>query len=184
MYLFLLIGHTGQGKTTFLNKELLKNNAAKNPLNTIKNVYSLTAESKKQYIFDVNNEYILPTDINTQNFMRHTECDINIFIENCKKIRGYNVVIEDATGFLRGRQSATFARLLTGKIHTQNNYIILFHSINRVPPELMEMANFVILFKTVDGVDNLKKFKNENLTNAYLRLQKMPQYSKEIISLI
>ena len=184
MYLILLIGHTGQGKTTFLNTEFLKNVVAKNPANTQKNIYSICAASKKQYIFDVNNEYMLPNDIRTSNFMRHTECDINRFIEVSKNIRGYNIVIEDATGFLRGRQSATFARLLTGKIHTQNNFIILFHSINRVPPELMEMANFVVLFKTVDNIDSLKKFKNEKLTHTVLELQKKQDYAKEIIKLI
>ena len=184
MYLILLIGHAGQGKSTYLNNEFLKNVASKNPLNPIKNIYTLSAASKKQYVFDVNNEFVLPNDINRSNFMRHTECDINKFVKICGEIKGYNIVIEDATGFLRGRQSATFARLLTGKIHQQNNYIILFHSINRVPPELMEMANYVVLFKTVDNIDNLKKFKNENLTKSFLELQQKKDYEKKIIKLI
>lgn len=185
MYLFLIIGHTGQGKTNFLNSQLLLNGSKPNPYVKNKNLYFLTAASKRQYIFDVNNEYELPSDIaGVKNHFRHIDCDIKKFMATCKVIRNCNIVIEDATGFLRGRQSADFSRLLTSKIHTANNYIILFHSINRVPPELMEMANFVILFKTIDNIDSLKKFKNENLTNAFLRLQTMPQYSNETIKLI
>lgn len=186
MYLILVVGHTQQGKTTFLNTTFLKNGVKKNPLNPTKNLYYLTAESKNQYIFDVNNEYELPTDkAGMQAKCRHTDCDIKIFTERCRVIKNYNVVIEDATGFLRGKQSAEFARLLTGKVHNQNNYIILFHSLNRVPPELMEMANYVALFKTSDNADIVdRKFKNQNLNNAFAALQREKQYSKRIIQLI
>lgn len=154
MYLILMIGHTGQGKTTKAT-ELIKN--------------------KRQYIFDVNNEFRhLPIDTGAMYpQMRNTDLDLKRFVSICEKINNTNVLIEDATGFLRGKQSDTFSRLLVKKRHQRNNYIILFHSINRVPPELMEMSNFIYLFKTNDNFKIIDtKFKNQSLNNAFLRLQK------------
>jgi hypothetical protein len=172
MYLILVIGHTGQGKTPYVNSAL-GNERVPVP-GEIKPKYRLSSVSKKQYIFDLNNEYLLPIDTQRANFMRHVDCDINKFIETVKTLKGYNVVIEDATGFLRGRQSAEFARLLVAKMHAKNNYFILFHSLNRVPPELMEMANFVVLFKTNDNLDLIyKKFRNEKLNAAFTQLKSM-----------
>ena len=159
MYLILMIGHTGQGKTTKAT-ELIKN--------------------KRCYIFDVNNEFKnLPIDTGAvYPQMRNVNLDLKYFVTTCEKLNNTNVLIEDATGFLRGKQSDTFSRLLVKKRHQRNNYIILFHSINRVPPELMEMSNFIYLFKTNDNfkiVDS--KFRNQALNDAFLKLQKMPKFS-------
>lgn len=159
MYLFIFIGHTGQGKTTMAN-------------NLIKD--------KRLYVFDVNNEYPkLPNDTGTlYPRMRNVDLNMKKFISICEKLKGYNILIEDATGFLRGKINDSFSRLLVGKRHTKNNYLILFHSINRVPPEIMEMSNFIYLFKTNDNVKIIDtKFRNATLTNSFLRLQKMPKYS-------
>jgi hypothetical protein len=165
----------------------LLNNAHEPPTPpAVKGKYSLSRLSKRQYIFDLNNEYILPDDrTGTRQFMRHIDGDIETFIKRCKFLKNTNIVIEDATGFLRGKQSAEFSRLLVGKMHTGNNYIILFHSLNRVPPELMEMANTLILFKTIDNLKTVEtKFKNENLTKGFLKLQSAPKYTNLIINLI
>ena len=158
MYLILVIGHTGQGKSTWVN-------------NSIK--------GKRQYIFDVNNEYKhLPPDTAPAPQMRNVTLDIKKFITICDTLQNTNIVFEDATGFLRGRQAPDMARLLVKKRHSGNNYFILFHSINRVPPELLEMSNFVILFKTNDNAVQVeKKFHNYRLNNAFLQLQKMKKYS-------
>lgn len=158
MYLILVIGHTGQGKTTWVN-------------NFIKN--------KKQYVFDVNNEYRnLPADNRVLPAMRNTDMNVRRFLEISKGLRNYNIVFEDATGFFRGKQSADLIKQIVGKRHTGNNFLILFHSINRVPPELMEMSNYVILFKTNDNFEIVeKKFKNPVITSTFLKLQKMKQYS-------
>lgn len=185
MYLILIAGHTGQGKTPYLNSTFLKNESVPNPENKEKRIYYPVIGSNKQYIFDVNDEYRLPVDSRKFDRMRHIDCDIEIFMDKCKELKGFNIVIEDATGFLRGKQNAKFARLLTGKIFSKNNYILIFHSINRIPPELMEMANFLILFKTNDNIDLIdRKFKNEKVNAAFLRLRNKPRFSKEKIKLI
>lgn len=158
MYLIIVIGHTGQGKTTWVNKFIA---------------------GKKQYVFDVNNEYKnLPDDNRISPQMRCTNLNIKRFIATAKGLRNYNIILEDATGFFRGKQSEETSQMIVAKRHTGNNYIFLFHSINRVPPELMEMSNFVILFKTNDNMEIIdKKFRNQQLTEAFLKLQKMKKYS-------
>jgi len=185
MFIVIVAGAAGQGKSTTVNNTYLKNNVRQNPINPLKNLYSPRQDSVNQYIFDVNNEYEFPTD--TQMFggkFRHIDCDINRYLDNVSRLRNHNIVIEDATGFLRGRQSAKFARLMVQRIHSQNNYFIFFHSINRIPPEIFEMANYCILFKTNDSPDYLEKFKHEKLTSAYNRLKNAPDKSHELIKLI
>lgn len=165
MNLILLAGHTGQGKTTWVNRFL---------------------SGKRQYIFDVNNEYTtLPTDETISPKMRAKTLDVNRFLIISEKLRNYNIVFEDATGFFRGKQNKNLMQQIVSKRHTGNNFVILFHSINRIPPELMEMSNYLILFKTNDNPDIIdKKFKNEKITNGFLQLQKMKNYSFIEIQLI
>lgn len=165
MYLFTVIGHTGQGKSTWVRKFI---------------------QGTNQYVFDVNNEYKdLPDDRVLSSRMRNTDLDMKKFILNCSRLTNTNVVFEDATGFLRGRQSPEFSRLLVKKRHQQNNYILLFHSINRVPPEIMEMSNVIILFKTNDNPSQVQqKFDNPVLLKAFTELQQLPQYSYKQLKLI
>lgn len=157
MFLILVIGHTGQGKSTWLKKFIA---------------------NKRQYIFDVNNEYNLPEDIQIRPQMRNRDLNVNRFLGICKGLKNYNICFEDATGFLRGKQQKELSQLIVSKRHTGNNYIFLFHSINRVPPELMEISNYIILFKTNDNIDLIdRKFKNDKLNKAFLQLQKMKDHS-------
>lgn len=158
MYLILIIGHTGQGKSTWMQKFI---------------------QGKRKYIFDVNNEYKnLPEDNRILPEMRNRDMNMKKFLENCAVVRNTNICFEDATGFFRGKQSAELSRLMVSKRHTGNNFLFLFHSINRVPPELMEMSNYIILFKTNDNIDIVEnKFKNPELSQAFLKLQKMKKHS-------
>lgn len=167
--LILIIGGTGQGKSHYTNTQLLLNDVKK--VNGRDN-YFITPRSRKQYVFDINNEYQLPDDFNTRPFMRNKNCDDKQFILNCKKITGTNIVFEDASGFLRGKQSKEIIRLIVQRRHSNNNFIILFHSINRVPPELLEYCNYIILFKTGDNLKDIDtKFKNPTLNNMFLTLK-------------
>lgn len=163
MNLILVIGHTGQGKTTWLKKFI---------------------EGKRAYVFDVNNEYNYPTDkgpVFAQ--MRHVDADVKKFLQISEGLKNTNIVFEDATGFLRGRQSPDTMRQIVKKRHTGNNFIILFHSINRVPPELMEMANYLILFKTNDNLEAIdNKFHSHDLNELFLKQQKAPPTKYPFIS--
>jgi Cdc6-like AAA superfamily ATPase len=154
--LFLIIGHTGQGKTTQA-KYILKNTA------------------KKEYIFDVNNEY--------EGYNRETNGDFNTFLSNCFNLTDSNCVFEEATGYLTGRTGALMKKLIINKRHTRNNYIFLFHSIADVPPFIFRLSNFIILLKTGDERE-IVKGKFIKLYKPFLELQSMPKYSKKIIKTI
>ena len=90
--LFLLIAHTGQGKTTFAKKNFP-------PPNTV--------------VFDVNNEY--------KEFKRDTSGDFNSFLNLVEKGRDTNFIFEESTGFLEGKTSARMKRIVINKRHTNNN---------------------------------------------------------------
>lgn len=159
MYLVPIIGHTGQGKTTLVNDLIAGKNC---------------------YVFDVNNEYrdLQPDTFGLSNKMRNVDLNITRFVSVCGKLKNTNIVFEDATGFLQGRQSKEMSRLMAAKRHTGNNYFILFHSINRMPPEIMEMSNYIFLFKTNDNEDAIqKKFGGGELLDSFLKLRLMPKYS-------
>lgn len=158
MNLFLIVGHTGHGKSTLVKKMV---------------------EGKRLYVFDVNNEYpLLPVDHVIKPRFRHTAMDMKKFVSVCERLKHYNVVFEDSTGFLRGKQSADFMRLIIAKRHTNNNYFLIFHSLNRVPPELMELCNYLFLFKTNDYEDIVRrKFDDDRIVNAMLSVQAAKKYS-------
>lgn len=167
MYLFLIIGHTGQGKTTLVKKMI---------------------EGKRSYVFDINNEYPnhVPDRIRTPK-IRHINGDADQFTEKIKnlKLTGYNIVFEDSTGYLRGRQSAPFIRQIVNKRHTKNNYFLLFHSLNRIPPELMELCNFIYLFKTIDNKERVEqKFHDERLLLAMDKVKAAPKFCYAKIKMI
>src|SRR5687767_4352097 len=116
MYLILIIGMTGQGKSKYLNN-LMGNRAV--PFAPGRDKYYPTERSKKQYIFDVNNEYVFPVDTaGIKPIMRNVSCDHLQFINNIRRLNNYNIVFEDATGFLRGAQSPEMAKLMVQKRHS------------------------------------------------------------------
>lgn len=124
--LLIIVGCPGAGKT-FYTKTLIKN-VNKNALN----------------IFDVNDEY---GDLYEGEF----DGDMEAFVEKCKRTRKGVHVIEDATGFLpvNGR-NMPLVRCLQGRRHTGNTFILLFHSMRTVPKYLMDFANAIVIFKTMD----------------------------------
>lgn len=176
MNLIIIAGGTGEGKSRFLNTSLLMNDVR--PDFYGKDKYHLSLKSRNQYIFDLNNEYILPVDNILRPQMRHVACDAKTFINNCKALKNTNIVFEDASGFLRGRQAPDIIRLIVQRRHVKNNWIILFHSINRIPPELMEYCNYLIIFKTNDNLKEIdQKFNNEKINISFQKLQSMKKHT-------
>jgi len=167
MYLTLVIAHTGQGKTTFCKKMI---------------------EGKPCLVFDVNNEYkdLDPVeDCPDGERIRDTNLDVNVFVKFCSEaVFNKIIIIEDATGFFRGNMSGEFIRMIQRKRHSNNNYVLLFHSIASVPRQIFDFVNYVILFNTNDNEEIVKK-KYPALHPHYLKLKKeSKKYNKKIIKLI
>lgn len=163
MYLILVIGMTGQGKSHF-TKEYIK-------------------PPRNCFVFDINNEYPdLSIDVNAPR-AKQTFIDEKLFIKNCLRKRNTVCVFEEATGFFEGKTSDELRRLIVNKRHTGNVYILLFHSISSVPPRLMQFTNFVVLFKTGDEPYQVEK-KFPSLYSYYMKLRTMPHQSKFTIKTI
>lgn len=130
---------TGQGKSYFTK-------------NAIKN--------KNCFVFDVNNEYDwLPFEADNDGGYTVSRYfgDFNTFLNKVELKRNSNIIFEEATGFLKGQVGKRMVRIIIGKRHTKNNIFLLFHSINSVPPAISDICNYVVLFKTMDMPNNIKK---------------------------
>jgi hypothetical protein len=153
-HLHIIIGTRNQGKT-FLTKRLI--------------------EGKNCLIFDVNNEYgevsqslakqsgwiefeTVSDDLKEKR-ARYFGKDMSIkeFVTIAKTRLNTFLVFEDATGFLKGNTNAEVRQMITALRHTNNNILFLFHSINSVPPDLLNFASFIYLFKTNDSKVQVKR---------------------------
>lgn len=156
-----VIGKMGEGKTTFV-KTFIKN--------------------KRRVVFDVNNEYgDLPenTDLKAS---RVTDLNHKAFVNLCLTKKNTCCVFEDSTGFIEGKLSEGFRKMLISKRHTGNVNILLFHSIASVPPRLMQLSDFIVLFKTSDeDYAVLKKY--PSIYDSYLKVRAMPKYGFSIVRL-
>lgn len=145
MNTILVIGAAGQGKSPIIQK--------------------LIAD-KRCFVFDIQNEYgnrtkyggqtpiNLSTNINEFR-SRYVGTNMDEFLDLCAKKRDTMCVFEEATAFFQGRTEKKMLRHLISKRHTGNTSLLVFHSINSVPPRHMEMSNYIILFKTLDEMDNV-----------------------------
>lgn len=161
MNLILVVGSTGQGKSTFVKDSI---------------------QGKNCLVFDVNNEY---PDLDT-NPLKPRSKYVGLpeeFLQICFKRANSYLVFEEATGFLKGAVSKELQRLIIEKRHKNNNLIFIFHSINRIPPAIFELSNFCVLHKTADN-PKIVENKYPALFAAFQKLQKAPKYSKLIIKTI
>jgi len=152
--IYILISFMGGGKT-FLTKEICKKNKLPN------------------YIYDVNGEYEdFPKSRIETNFKKFFA---NILEKRNDKflIQKTNIIFEDSTGELSGKMEDDFKKIAIAKRHTGNNLIFLFHSIEDVPPFIFRMANFIILFKTGDLEESVKR-KQPILLPAFNKLKNAP----------
>lgn len=150
MNTFLIIGMTGEGKSEFIKRTL--------------------RPPKPMFVFDVNNEYKdLSLDMK-QTRSRYTGYNDTggpdylsekRFIELSREKRNSNIVFEEATGFFSGATGKELNKLLIEKRHTKNNLFFLFHTINSIPPGILEKANFAVLFKTGDTPQSIPARKSK-----------------------
>lgn len=160
MSMYIVMGAPGMGKSPFAQAMI---------------------KDRKCLVFDINNEYGSRTKYSNQtpiglsSNVRDIRCryvgwDINTFSLLAMGKKDTVVIMEEATAFFRGKQKMETSRLIIGRIHTGNTYVFLFHSINRVPPELMEIADIAVLFKTNDEEKTILR-KYPRLFPAYEELK-------------
>ena len=163
----LLIGGTGQGKSTFL-RNMINGEGVKPPC----------------FIYDVNAEHnYLPFDNNAPRGRYFG--DMREFIKMCEnKHGGTYCVFEEATGFFVGAMQKNMRQLCIGKRHPVakggRNLVFIFHSISSVPPFLFDMADYTVLFKTNDDVNTIKR-KREKMLPYFIEVSRRPQFKPLVI---
>lgn len=160
---YCLIASTGEGKSTLAKK---------------------LSDGKPCLFFDVNGEH---TDLSTNNKEKRSRFFGNPddFITLCSNKHGGTwCVFEEATGFLMGAIQKKMRSFLIAKRHPVEyggrNVVFLFHTIGSVPPFILDMCDYIVLFKTGDDIATVKK-KRSKLLEPFMRLQRMGKYSKIII---
>lgn len=145
----IIVGGTGCGKT-FYSKSLIKN-----------------VHKGALMVFDVNNEY-------KEFYPYPFDDDIDKFLNKAYRKRNAVILMEDATAFISNRgRSDILQKMLVGKRHTNNTFLLLFHSFRAVPKYIMDLSNTVVIFKTNDPEEIVSKgFQNEQLTSAWRSVQK------------
>lgn len=174
MNLYIVCGAPGMGKSPFIRK--------------------LIGTNKRCLVFDIANEYGQRTKYNGQEPLnltnnnndlrsRYIGDNLSFFINLCSKKRDTICVFEEATGFFQGMVSKETIRLIVNRYHTNNTYCFIFHSINSIPPRIMEIANYVILFRTNDEAETVYR-KYSRLGAAYDHLQSEPNGSQLNLKLL
>lgn len=159
--LYIVCGAPGMGKSPFIRK--------------------LIGTNKRCLVFDIANEYggrtkyagqqAVNLNNNTNDLRsRYTGSDLSSFIKICERKKDTICVFEEATGFFQGMVGKETTRLIINRYHTGNTYCFIFHSINSIPPRIMEIANYVILFRTNDEAETVYR-KYSRLGAAYDHLQ-------------
>lgn len=182
MNLYILIGGPGEGKTPFCKKMIGGADTGQ--------------EQRRCWVFDINNEYGLRTKYKNQTPFnlsinpgdpraRFIGDDIDRFIQIALRKTETIVIMEEATAFFEGKTGKMTRRMIINRYHTRNVYLFLFHSINSVPPRIMEIANIVVLFKTNDEEDTVYR-KYSRLGPYFDDLQQYPsgKGEKRIIQLL
>jgi len=160
MYLISIIGATQQGKSPFIRKYISKGRC---------------------FVYDIQDEYGLrtkyagQTPVNLSNNIdapraRYTGNEPLEFVEICSRKRNTVCVFEDATMFFEGRINMPMRKLIFSKAHSKNIYLLVFHSINSVPPRILEASDYVVLFKTLDTPQKVK-YKNSFLLPYFEQLR-------------
>lgn len=165
--MYIVIGAPGEGKTPFCKAMIGGADTGR--------------EERRCFIFDINNEYgprtkyagQTPFNISVnprEGRARYIGSDIRHFITLAMVRQNTVVIMEEATAFFEGKTNQETRRMIINRAHTGNVYVFLFHSINSVPPRIMEISNYVVLFKTNDERDTVYR-KYRRLGPAFDHLQ-------------
>jgi hypothetical protein len=179
MKTFIVIGAPGQGKSEWV-KEAIR--PCRSWVFDVQNEYGSRTkyQGQKPLYFSDNPNATQARYVPKSMYLRE---DVKRFMELAYFKKDTHVVFEEATIFLQGSMDDMVKTLIVNRIHSGNVYHFLFHSINSVPPRIMEMCNYVVLHKTLDEEHNVS-FKYGRLFHHFLDLQPMADGSSKVIKLM
>ena len=147
-----VVGKTKSGKTTFVRDSLV----------------SQIADPERLYIYDIGNEYGQGITEDWADWMAGLENVKNSF-----------VIIEEATINLSPRSDfQPVTRLMTRKRHDGNTIVLVFHSLYRVPPNLIHWIDEWYIFRTLDNTQKVRdKFADmPHIMAAYYKSKEIPKH--------
>lgn len=144
--LTLIIGGTSSGKSPKV-KELIKGDQCL--------VYDYQNEYGETNKYGEKNTDPLPVGIDMPRC--RIFCSPDEFLEVIKRRKNTIIVWEEATGFFSGKIGQKLTQAVLSKAHTGNNFVFIFHAVQRVPKQIVEFTNNVILFKTGDQLEDIQK---------------------------
>lgn len=164
MKTILIIGMTGEGKSDFVKHFI---------------------QGRNCLVFDVQNEYgertkypdQIPLNLPTNTMLprsRYIGGNFKEFTKLVRTKRNTICVFEEATMFLQGKLGNDTVQLMINKMHTGNVYLFLFHSISSVPPRIMQLVDYVVLYRTNDEDYQVQK-KYPRLYHYYIKLIGQPR---------
>ena len=190
MYSYLIIGAPRQGKSRYTKAMITQPETINRPClvfdtqNEYGDTYKTLINNRVQMVPGIGlpaNRFTLP-----RSRYASAEMDMDHFLDIAALKRGCNIIFEEATIFFEGRTDQKLRSLIVGRFHTGNNYIFVFHTICTIPPKILRMTNFIILFKTLDEESEIwNRYKNKKLIEAFKKQAIKPDGSSpEIIRLI
>jgi len=160
----IIVGGTGQGKSTLIRNILKKGNP-----NCIINDIQRT-------------DYPFLPEHKAGEPQPRERC-LNAAPEYFKKLAANRkksiIVFEEATGYLMGGTCETMRKILTDKRHYENCIIYVFHSVSTIPPTLLDLVNYMYIFKTADAPSRVKR-KYEPIFEVWQQIKEKPEKNSYI----
>jgi ABC-type dipeptide/oligopeptide/nickel transport system ATPase component len=166
MILETIVGETGSGKSTLAK--------------------SIFSQQKFGIVYDFQNEYNVPIfdrNLRQPKFkLTPDQYKLDKFILFIKNSKNFCFCIEEATGLFRGNVGTDFVQCVLSKRHTNNRFILVFHALHRIPPQIFEFTDRLYLFKTMDLPENVER-KFPAIFQKWNEVQSKPRYYHEKINL-
>ncbi len=161
---------------------------------TVELLKSIDRDKKKVLIYDLNNEPKyrkfpkMPLDKlptwKAGKYRVFTHDAAGLLKDIADNVRNATVVLEDATSYLNSNTNAILQKLLVSRRHWNLDIFLTFHSLNRVPPLVYEMSNFIVIKKTQDSSRKLYKMDKipnpDALIEAWKRVNASPNEFEQI----
>lgn len=178
MYSDLIVGAPRQGKSNYI-KALLWG-----------------AKRKPCYVYDPKNEYGLtyqtwinekrvtvpgigliannPKEMRSRYTGTAAGIDPDYFLKIVMQKRSSIIGIDEATSVLKGQLSKEWNLALTGRAHSANSFLFIFHSLLTIPPDIIRNSSCdrIILFRTLDNASDVKAKFGSELLNIGFEMQK------------
>lgn len=123
----LIVGNTGRGKST-----------------TARKLVEIAKKEKREIlIYDPNAEW---KDFYSGKFENKKD-----FLNRCANKKGAFILFEESTIFFSNRgNEEQLIDLLVRKRHANNKIVMNFHSLRSLPKYIIELCNYMVLYKTAD----------------------------------